>query len=65
MNQKTYLAWLHTRNWCESNPEKIAAIITPYGRFEIKYIVNQPRDIKLEVSEINQFDWIKKKFLEN
>jgi len=34
---KSYLLWLHMRNWCEVNPNKVAAVVTPFGMFEIKF----------------------------
>ena len=37
MNQKTYMAWLSTIKWCECNPGKKAAIVTPDGVFEMTF----------------------------
>lgn len=53
---KSFLTWIQIRNWCELNPEKTAAIITPFGRFEIRYFINKPKDIKLETMEFINFD---------
>lgn len=30
--------WISTRNWCLQNPQKLAAIVTPIGVFEIKFV---------------------------
>lgn len=62
MTTKTYLIWTHTRNWCEQNPEKIAAIITPKGYFEITF---KPRDILSEKGFVTkEYDWLEKFFIE-
>lgn len=64
MTNKTYLTWIHTRNWCEMNPEKTAAVVTPFGRFEIVYYENKPKETKLESVEFDHYDWIEKFFRE-
>lgn len=38
MNGKAWLAWLNTTEWCRNNPTKWAAIVTPHGIYEIKFI---------------------------
>lgn len=34
---KSYLTWLHTQQWCKSNPGKTAGIMTREGMFSIVF----------------------------
>jgi hypothetical protein len=34
---KSYATWVATWVWCQANPGKIAAIVTPKGTFTVKY----------------------------
>jgi len=54
---KSYLLWLHMRNWCEVNPNKVAAVVTPFGMFEIKFTPNKKDESEYEVK---YFDQLKK-----
>ena len=37
---KSLIAWMRVKFWCKENPEKLAAIYTDGGRFELRYIPN-------------------------
>ena len=37
MTAKSVAAWRETKQWCERNPGKKAAIVTPDGTFEMVY----------------------------
>lgn len=62
MMSKTYVAWMHTRQWCISNPRKKAAVVTREGTFEIVFI---PRDKPVvvfdELANVPH-DWIRERF---
>ena len=34
---RTDSVWRETRRWCENNPGKTAAVVTPMGMFTVKY----------------------------
>lgn len=53
---KSFIRWIQTRNWCELNPGKKAAIVTPYGRFEIIYIVHEKLEEKYESVEFDKIE---------
>lgn len=61
MTNKTYLTWTYTRGWCEKNPEKMAAIVTPKGIFEIVFRPMEEKEISFKTEE---YGWINKFFIE-
>ena len=64
MNKSTII-WLNTRNWCEMNPDKTAAIVTPNGTFQIKFVKKIEKNDNYTVHEFDESkNWIEKYFLE-
>lgn len=58
MSIKNYSTWIVTCGWCQQNPDKLAAIITSEGVFEIKFKHTQKRDDTPFSSD--NYDWINK-----
>ena len=65
MTSKSYLVWWHTRNWCKENPNKIAAVVCPEGRFEITFKPNPIVVVEFDESRELPFEWLKERFLKN
>lgn len=34
---KSYVAWMSTKQWCIDNPGKVAGIVTPTGTFMLSF----------------------------
>lgn len=58
---KFYINWFQTMQWCENNPEKLAAIITPKGIFEIKFKISTKEKYNFEGIDS---DWMSKYYIQ-
>ena len=47
MPEKTERQWLGLRTWCEANPGKRAAVVTPKGVFTVTFEARRP-DVSLQ-----------------
>lgn len=60
MTSKSYITWTQTRNWCMQNPDKLAAIVTPEGIFEVQFKLRKKSEYPVE----EDHDWIRKQFVD-
>lgn len=62
---RTHIVWRQVREWCHKNPQKIAAIATPEGIYEIKFVPNgvEKRGVDLTLTEpSDSHSWVKDRF---
>jgi hypothetical protein len=60
-----YKTWLSVSVWCRRHPSKLAAVVSPDGVFEVKYIpkgeMKGAEDV--QAHHLN-LDWVIKRFLD-